>query len=160
MQNRDDHRNSLISKISFIIFVELYSLLTSFFGTPLLAPHAPAWVWIAVLSIFLISGHFAACYLLRNDNPLLWLFGIPVNVIVICILANINDPFFIRSLGLYGIISKYMVEEDQLITFIPYYFDSLIYAILIAAGRIMFAAPTYYIAKSNKFGQEALKFEK
>ena len=154
MPDRRKNYNSLISKIMFIIFVEVYSLLASFIGIPLLTPHVATWIWISLLSIYLIGGHFLACYVLRKENPFLWLFGIPINMIFVCVLANINDPFFVRSLALYGIVSKYNIDQDKLITFIPYYLDSLIYAILIAAGRIMFAAPTYYIAKSNRFSYE------
>lgn len=154
MTGKDKIQNSLISKIMFIIFVELYSLLASFIGIPLLAPHVASWIWISLLSIYLIGGHFLACYVLRRENPFLWLYGIPINIAFICIMAHINDPFFVRSLGLYGIISNFNSEEDKLITFIPYYLDSLIYAILIAAGRIMFAAPTYFIAKSNRLSIE------
>ena len=154
MLGREMNRNSLISKIMFIIFVEVYSLLASFIGIPILAPHVTTWIWLSLLSVYLIGGHFLACYVLRRESPFVWLFGIPVNIIFVCVLANINDPFFVKSLALYGIVSKYNIDQDKLITFIPYYIDSIIYAVLIAAGRIMFATPTYYIAKSNRLSYE------
>ncbi|MBO7426386.1 MAG: hypothetical protein J6U23_11990 [Clostridiales bacterium] len=154
MLGREMKSNSLISKIMFIIFVELYSLLASFIGIPLLSSHVASWIWISLLSVYLIGGHFLACYVLRRESPFLWLYGIPVNIVFICMLSNIDDPFFVRSLALYGIVSKFNVDQDKLITFIPYYLDALIYAVLIAAGRIMFATPTYYIAKSNRLSYE------
>ena len=138
--------------ILFVIFVELYSVFTTFVFAPALANVVDSWIWISTLALFLLAAHFAGCYLLRNENPLVWLVGIPINIIFVCIFANINDPYFVRSLGLYGIISKYSNEKDLLLTYIPYYFDSIIFSILIAAGRVSFAAPTYYIVKVNKIG--------
>lgn len=141
--------NGFWYKVLFVVFVEIYSVFLLFICTPLLASRVSSWVWIAFLALFLITGHFAACYLMRRENPLIWFAGIPVYIIAICIFAQIKNGFFVYSLGLYGIYSRYADESDIILTYIPYYVDSLIFGTLISAGRILFASPTYYITITN-----------
>lgn len=149
MRAKVSGKHNTIYGIFFVIFVELYSILTAFVFAPALASVAESWIWISALSVFLLAAHFLSCYLLRHQNPVIWLIGIPVNVIAICCIANINDPYFIRALGLYGIFSRFSNEKDLLLTYFPYYIDAILYSLLIVAGRVAFAAPTYYLVRIN-----------
>jgi len=149
-----ENTNSRLTSVLIVAVVEFYTQFTLFVFAPTIAFRVDAWIWISIVSLFLITAHFAACYLLRDEKPWIWLAGIPMNVVAVIALSNINMSFFIDSLSLYGIFSKYATELDSVLTFVPYQIDSVLFASLIVSGRISFAAPAYYLAKSNKVSSE------
>ena len=127
--------------ILFVIVLELYSDMVLFGIGPALAQSFPIWIWLSVVFVLLLVPFFAGCFLLRRENPAVFLCGVPVTAIVIIILARINSEFLVNGLVIYGIYSIYSPERDIVLTYLPYYVDAIIMALLMVAGRYVFFLP-------------------
>lgn len=133
-----------------VVTVELFTVAILFFIAPFLAQVTATWIWIAFAVTNLIVVHCFAMYFLRKARISIWLIGIPINVIVICLICLINNPFVVYSLRLYGIFSIYETMTGVDTFTAPFYIDAISYALLIYFGRMIFSIPIKFVADLNE----------
>ena len=135
-----------------VVTVELFSVIVLFFIAPVLSYVAADWVWISFAVINLIAVYFFALYFLRKERPVIWLIGVPVNIISVIVLSLIKSERIAYALELYGIYSvhydEFVYTSNYYAYIVPFYVDAIVFATLIFLFRTMFSIPTYYVYHS------------
>lgn len=100
-----------------------------------------------MVSLFLTLAHLVMFKIMRNEHPLVFLICFPIEVLIVCSIANIDNSFLIKSLEFYGIYSTFSTVKDPVLTAAPFYVDSLFFASLTLSAREAVFVPIYYYNK-------------
>lgn len=137
------------TELFFMLIISVYSCTALFVFVPCFEGIISRTVLIVFVSVLLVVANISIMLLLRNEHPLIWFYAFAFDVAVVCLLANINNQFFVRALDFYGIYSVYSTETDPVLTASKYYTDALLFATLTISLREMIFVPLYYLTRKN-----------